>query len=530
MKVMFVALGQEQLGISILSAVLRRAGHETQLAFNPALFADRYVLDVPALAPWFDRTAALVDEVVAARPDLLAFSVLTPVYQWSLSVARAIKARLEVPVIFGGVHPSAAPEVCLENACVDFVCVGEGEDAIVRLCDAGARPTAPIANLWWRDGETIVRGPAAPFRQDLDSFPYWDKEIWRPHVRIADNWLTMTARGCPYRCTFCFNNFFAKLPGRGGGKYVRRRSIDHVMGELVDGKRRFGIKRVDFEDDIFTVDKAWIRDFLREFRREIGVPFQCLVHPRYVDREIAGWLYDAGCEHVQMGVQSADEEYKRKQLLRMEKDAHLEDALKALADARVPTMLDHIFGLPGEPTSAQEKARALYARFPPQRVQTFWLTHLPGIELSREAVRGGQLSAQDYERVVRGESGVFQSGSNLSAGEKAFYRRYRLLFRMMPLLPRALRERIRPAHLPELPETVSETMGLLFDVINLFSRRDAEALSYARHYAHSIGRALLRRPPVELRRGAGVDDGQLAGRQVDEVAQAGSDGVAAHNS
>jgi anaerobic magnesium-protoporphyrin IX monomethyl ester cyclase len=494
MKVTFVALGQESLGVSILSAVLRRAGHQTSLAFNPALFHDRYYLDVPRLAAIFDRTSRMIDEIVEAAPDLVAFSVMTPVYQWCVQVAQALKARLDVPIIFGGVHPSAVPEICLDNACVDYVCVGEGEQALLELCEAlpssGGRPAQPIANLWWRDGDRLVRGPAAPFNQDLDALPYWDKDLWRGHIRIADNYLTMTSRGCPYRCTFCFNNFFAKLPGRGGGKYVRQRSVAHVMGELLDAKARFGIRRVDFEDDIFTVDKEWIRAFLVEYRREIGVPFQCLVHPRYIDREVARWLKDAGCQHVQMGVQSADEEYKRRQLLRMEKDAHLRDALAALAETGLPTKLDHMLGLPGEPPSAQERARELYAEFPPRRVQTFWLTHLPGIELTRDAVKMGSVTVEEYDRINRGETGLFHSRSAPGVSDQSFYRRYELLFRLMPLLPRAARQRLRAEHLPKLPAGLNALAGAALEMVNLLWHRDAEALNYARHYAHQLRRQL----------------------------------------
>jgi radical SAM superfamily enzyme YgiQ (UPF0313 family) len=167
-KVTFVALGAEQLGVSLLSAVLRRAGHDTSLVFNPALFADRYYMDVPVLGRIFDQTRRVIDEAVAEHPDLLAFSVLTPLYPWCLEVARRVKARTGVPVVFGGVHPSAAPEVCLENDCVDFVCVGEGEQAILELCDALAggrrRSAVPIANLWWRDGGTRHRTAASPAR------------------------------------------------------------------------------------------------------------------------------------------------------------------------------------------------------------------------------------------------------------------------------------------------------------------------------------------------------------------------------
>lgn len=521
-KVTFVALGQEQLGISLLSAVLKRAGHETALAYNPALFDDRYFLDIPLLASLFDRTDELVDEIVAGAPDLLAFSVLTPVYQWSLRVASEVKARTGVPVIFGGVHPSAVPEVCLENDAVDFVCVGEGEAAIVELADALAdgrhRPTKPIANLWWWSQGELVQGPASPFLPELDSLPFWDKELWSPHIRIADNWLTMTSRGCPYRCTFCFNNFFAKIPGKGGGRYLRQRSVDNVLQELNEAKDRWGIRRVDFEDDIFTTNKAWLREFLERYKAEIDLPFQCLVHPRYIDDDMARWLKDAGCQHVQMGVQSADDEFKRTQLLRMEKDDHLQRSLASLRAAGLATKLDHILGLPGEPIGAQEKARTIYATYPPRRIQTFWLTHLPGVELTKAAVASGDLTEDDYERVKRGQTGRFHTRSAASAQDAMTYRRYEILFRMLPLLPGPLRSRVRVRHIPKLPAGAASSVGFLLEAANSLVHRDAEAFNYLRHYRHQLRRELprlarrmadgpTRRRLAEQRRGPGARPG-----------------------
>ena len=70
-RVVFVAIGAEQLGIGVLSAILRRAGHDTRLVFNPALFEDRYNLDVPVLKDVFRRDARIVDEVLAHEPDVL---------------------------------------------------------------------------------------------------------------------------------------------------------------------------------------------------------------------------------------------------------------------------------------------------------------------------------------------------------------------------------------------------------------------------------------------------------------------------
>src|SRR5258707_462637 len=100
---------------------------------------------------------------------------------------------------------------------VVFVALGQeqlGISILSAVLGRGAHgPAAPIPNLWWRDERGgLVRGPNAAFIQDLDALPFWDKELWEDAVPIGLSYLTMTARGCPYRCTFCFNNFFAKLP------------------------------------------------------------------------------------------------------------------------------------------------------------------------------------------------------------------------------------------------------------------------------------------------------------------------------
>lgn len=494
MRVTFVSVGQEQLAISLLSALLRREGHETHLSFHPALFNYDGFVDIPALARLLDRTDDVIDDIVASDPDLVAFSVLTASYQWSLRVAEAVKARTSASVIFGGVHPSAVPEVCLENDAIDYVCVGEGEDALVELCDGlpeqGRRPAEPIGNLWWRDGDQLVAGPARQFLGDLDSLPYFDKSIWSEHIRVADTWMTMSSRGCPHRCTFCFNNFFAKLPGKGGGKYLRQRSIDHMMGELVEAKADWGIRRVDFEDDIFTVDKRWIHDFLIEYRREIDVPFQCLIHPRYIDHDMARWLADAGCQHVQMGVQSVDEEYKRHQLLRMEKDSHLRNALAALRDADLDLKLDHMLGLPGEPLRAQELAREIYAEFPPRRIQTFWLVHLPGVGLTASAVESGDLSHDDHERLKRGEVRHYHVPDGETSAASDLYRRYELLFRLMTVVPKPVARRLRVRHIPSMPPIVGHAVGMSVEVVNAAINRDAETANYLRFYAHQLRRQL----------------------------------------
>ena len=72
MRVIFVALGCEQLGVIQLAAILRRAGHEVGLAFSRHLFDDRLFFRVPSLARLFPDDD-VVDQVRRFNPDVVCF-------------------------------------------------------------------------------------------------------------------------------------------------------------------------------------------------------------------------------------------------------------------------------------------------------------------------------------------------------------------------------------------------------------------------------------------------------------------------
>ncbi len=509
MRVTFVVLGSEQLAVSQLSAIARRDGHEVGLAFSAALFDDRYNLSVPRIAPFFDDRQQVIDAIREQQPDVLAFSVLTGTYRWMLGVAAEAKAMLPgVATVFGGVHPSAVPDRVLAEPAVDFVCVGEGDLAfpeILAAVAAGApgRAAAPIPNTRFLgpDGQ-VVRGRQEAFLQDLDSLPPFDKQLWEDHLRVGDFYLTMASRGCPYRCTFCFNNFFANLPEVRRGRYVRQRSIEHVMYELNEAKRRYRLRFVDFEDDVFTVDKDWVHAFLGRYRREIGVPFHCLTHPRFMDDDIARDLAEAGCISVQMGIQSADDEYKTETVKRYEPTERVEQSLEAMARHGLRVKCDHMFDLPGEPEGAQEAARALYAAYPPYRIQTYWTNLLPGTELVQQTRDAGLVTDEQIDRLEDGRDFDFFREGNLGSAPQRMrrFRNYETLFKLIPVLPGSLRARLRATHFSYVPEPVVRLLGFSADLLHGLLSRDPHHLSYARHYALQLRRFALRR--LGLRPGA----------------------------
>src|SRR5262249_62120822 len=72
---------------------------------------------------------------------------------------------------------------------------------------ASTRRVVPNIRYRAADG-SVVQSPQLRFIQDLDSLPGFEKDLWVEHFPIDSLYLTMSSRGCPYRCTFSFNNFF----------------------------------------------------------------------------------------------------------------------------------------------------------------------------------------------------------------------------------------------------------------------------------------------------------------------------------
>ncbi len=487
MNVSFIALGTEQLGISQLSAIAKRDGHRVNLAFSAQLFHDRFNLELPSIAPFFDDTDKVIVELNKQNPDAIAFGALTSTYQWGLQVARGVKAHNpNVKVIFGGVHPSAVPDLVLAKPEVDFVTVGEGDVAFSKILNQiqSEDYNTPIINTRYKSPEgKVIRGLQGGFFQDLDSLPFYDKILWENHVRLGDLYLTMASRGCPYRCTFCFNNFFAKLPEEKSGKYVRLRSPQHVIMELKWAKSRYHLRWIDFQDDVFTTSKKWLAEFLALYKKEISLPFQILTHPRYFDNDIALWLKEAGCQWIQMGVQSMDESFKKDTLMRYEKSDDVSLCLELMNKYKLNAKVDHMFGLPDEPISAQETARALYSKHTPKRIQTFWTCYLPGTQMMNEAIELGRITPEQVDRINEGiDFYFFRNTDNIKEPEKMhLYKAYEVIFRLMPSMPEWIKVRIRPHHLKWIPKFLVRPFSMLGDLVSGLLHANPEFMAYAWH-------------------------------------------------
>jgi anaerobic magnesium-protoporphyrin IX monomethyl ester cyclase len=123
---------------------------------------------------------------------------------WALKASEIVKQNSDVPVVWGGVHPSLLPQQTLENQYVDIVVQGEGEETFFELVKAlgNKEPLAKVKGIWYKEGGEIKQNPPRPFI-DLNQKTHTMSISGRGVLHIE------TSRGCPFSCAFC-SVFLAK--------------------------------------------------------------------------------------------------------------------------------------------------------------------------------------------------------------------------------------------------------------------------------------------------------------------------------
>jgi len=423
MNVVFISSCCETLAIEYLSSALKQAGHSCRLCFDPQLFNDTFLYSRP-LSGLFDYSEIIIDELRSYSPDLVAFSVVSDNFPWAVRLSEKIKQELNVPVVFGGVHPTSVPEYVLRYSPADYVLMGEGEGAIVDLADNLHNDTVcrTIPNICTRDGDRFILNDVRRLIEDLDSLPFPDKDIFYeklPHMR--DSYISLSSRGCVNKCTFCNNSLYKDKIYRGKGRFFRRRSPQNVLDELVAAKRKYHYTAIHFWDEIFISDRKWLFAFLEGYRKDINVPFTCCIHVNFVDEEVADLLKQSNCWQAIMGVQSLNENLKRTILNRRETNDKVRNAILLLRKRGIMAICENMLGLPTQDEQDVVDMLSFYNETRPNRLSVYFLRYYPGTKIIDIAREHNMLTAADVEDINIGMNArSFIQGGTLN--EKGFAR------------------------------------------------------------------------------------------------------------
>jgi anaerobic magnesium-protoporphyrin IX monomethyl ester cyclase len=190
-----------------------------------------------------------------------------------------------------------------------------------------------------------------PTNGDLGKLPYIDRDIYyeaMPIYRSLRMRGFMVEGGCPYGCNYCHNHAFKEL-FKGCGKIVRRRPVDNVIDEMKQVVAKYGpVKLLKISDDTFshTVDH-WLLEFIQAYRKEIRLPFYCLMRSNTLSEEMAKLLKSADCVAISMSVESGNEEIRNKLLNRGLTDAVVISSFKYAKKYGISTYGNTLLALPG---------------------------------------------------------------------------------------------------------------------------------------------------------------------------------------
>jgi len=421
-----VAARAYHYGIGHLSAILKAEGHQTSLLHLSRFRAGRV-----------DRA------LIRFRPDLVAVSSTSDQFPLAARVVERVRRLHGPPVVLGGVQATMAPEETLSIPGLLGICLGEADRSLPALVSALAAGREPweTPNFWFRRDGEIVRNPLGPLVEDLDSLPFPDREVFQYQslVSLTGKASFCTGRGCPYLCPYCANHALKKIY-RGCGAYVRQRGPARVVDEVVEvlGGHR-GIRQVVFEDETFTHDRRWIREFCAEYARRVDRPFACSTRFDRLDEELVGLLKGAGCFQLRLGIESGNEALRRRVLRKEISNSEVLRICGLVRGAGISLWTFNMIGLPGETEQNVRETIRLNREVRPETPFVSVFRPYPGTELERECRDKGWISNRRVHSFFQNVSLLDQP--SISARRVAYYHNifpWEVSYPRLAFIPRAL--------------------------------------------------------------------------------------------
>lgn len=321
----------QAIGVRILSSVVKEKQLRSNLIFMCGS-SDRARYWEKDLPPYTEKTIEQIVKV-SRNSDLVGISFLTNFFDGAVEITKKIKERLNIPVIWGGIHATAKPEEALMYA--DMVCLGEGENPFGELLEKmkNGSPYTDTRGIWFNIDGKIIKNPYCLLEQNLDKFPFPDYDFEGHYFfnkrtgelsSMTYEYLNLLSgniyniimtRGCPSSCTFCYNSTWREKFT--GGKYVRSRTVENVIKELSAIKSRFSfVNFIMFADDNFFAKSAEnLNDFAAKYPSQVNLPFWAQITPLSVDEKRVELMINCGLRGISMGVQTASSKigsiYKR---------------------------------------------------------------------------------------------------------------------------------------------------------------------------------------------------------------------------
>ena len=286
-------------------------------------------------------------QILSTDPLFVGFSVITGNQtRESAVLSKLLKTeKPELPVVWGGVHPTLLPIETVKEYYVDYVVAGEGDETIidvVKMFEGKIKPQ-DIKGFCFKDseGKPVVTAPR-PLIEDLDKLDL-DFSLINVEDHLEHEWSNkrvlgfITSRGCPFNCGFCFNQRFNQ-------RRWRAQSDKKVIEKVNYLKDTFGIDGIKFYDDLlFSNPQRAVR-----LLEAIDLPWYGEVRVGMIHDDMVKKLVSTNCRELLLGLESGSDRML-KLMNKLQTVEQIKRGIKALTKAPdLKPVGSFIMGMPTE--------------------------------------------------------------------------------------------------------------------------------------------------------------------------------------
>lgn len=406
------------INMSVLSAVLKQHGFEVKL-FDTTYYrtedksTDETRVDILQLRR-FDLSQYGIHYkdtdvhrdfrriVMEYKPDLVGLCVVEDTCKLGFSLLKSIK-DLDVPIIVGGVYAILCPEEVIAEDVVDMVCIGEGEEVMVELCERMKhnRDYITVPGLWIKENGRIIKNPMQKLI-NLNALPYLDFSIYeeerfyRPMQGKIYRMLPVEmGRGCSFSCTFCCAPALRHL-FKSGGSYFRKKTIERVIDEIRFYRDTYGLNYVYFTAETFlSMNEEDFEKFISLYK-EIKLPFWCQTRPETISENRIKALEEICCNRISVGLESGNEVVRKRVLNRVMSNEEILKAFEILARSTISVSVNNIIGIPDETREQVFDTINLNRSIKSDSLTVSIFTPYKGSALWRYCINKGYISKDDF--------------------------------------------------------------------------------------------------------------------------------------
>lgn len=329
---------QAPLSIMALASPLEKAG------YDPIIIDTRLNIDYRR-----EIKDGLSDAVFVGISTMTGTQI-----KYALEIARAVREmNKEIPIVWGGIHPTETPTQTIRNEYVDVVIRGEGEETVVKLADAICEKKSfrNIKGITYKFGGNIYSNPA----RELLDFEYAPLPAWHlvSVVNYYDNIGIQTARGCPHRCSYCYNISF-------NHRKWRPKSAEKVLDEIEFMVRKYGIKKLHFLDDNFFVSQKRVTAICEGLlKRNLRITWDTDCRIDYFERfddNFLGLIKRSGSKFVLVGAESGSQRI----LDLLQKDIMIPQIIEMARKCKSVNWVPRVAFMIGVPTETEQDRKLTY--------------------------------------------------------------------------------------------------------------------------------------------------------------------------